>query len=132
MRCLMQVDDVLAFCFNVFFKIGFTFLVPAHPGGPGKRAVKGVCVCVCVCFNAFSLFPYVRLVVRVCVVFLLVDCGMGVLGRLCPRPVDKRTVSPMACDIHLQGRCMAKICRTCYYVLTIGTACRPINFSSLK
>jgi len=24
--------------------IGFTFLVPAHPGSPGKRAVKRVCV----------------------------------------------------------------------------------------
>ena len=24
----------------------FTFLVPAHPGSPGKRAVKRVCVCV--------------------------------------------------------------------------------------
>jgi len=30
-------------------QIGFTFLVPAHPGSPGKRAVKRVCVCVCVC-----------------------------------------------------------------------------------
>ena len=27
-------------------KIGFTFLVPAHPGSPGKRSVKLVCVCV--------------------------------------------------------------------------------------
>jgi len=25
-------------------QIGFTFLVPAHPGCPGQRAVKGVCV----------------------------------------------------------------------------------------
>ena len=30
-------------------QIGVTFLVPAHPGSPGKRAVKRVCVCVCVC-----------------------------------------------------------------------------------
>jgi len=30
-------------------QIGFTFLVPAHPGSPGKSAVKRVCVCVCVC-----------------------------------------------------------------------------------
>jgi len=30
-------------------QIGLTFLVPAHPGSPGKRAVKRVCVCVCVC-----------------------------------------------------------------------------------
>ena len=29
-------------------QIGFTFLVPAHPGSTGKRAVKRVCVCVCV------------------------------------------------------------------------------------
>jgi len=26
-------------------QIGFTFLVPAHPASPGKRAVKRVCVC---------------------------------------------------------------------------------------
>jgi len=25
---------------------GFTFLVPAHLGSPGKRAIKRVCVCV--------------------------------------------------------------------------------------
>jgi len=34
-------------CFSKI-KIGFTFLVPAHPGSPGQRAVKRVCVCVCV------------------------------------------------------------------------------------
>jgi len=33
-------------CFSKI-QIGFTFLVPADPGSPGKRAVK-VCVCVCV------------------------------------------------------------------------------------
>ena len=27
-------------------QIGFTFLVPAHPGSPGQRAVKRVCMCV--------------------------------------------------------------------------------------
>ena len=32
-------------CFSKI-QIGFTFLVPAHPGSPGKRAVKHVCVCV--------------------------------------------------------------------------------------
>ena len=34
-------------CFSKI-QIGFTFLVPAHLGSPGKRAVKRVCVCVCV------------------------------------------------------------------------------------
>ena len=34
-------------------QIGFTFLVLAHPGSPGQRAVKRVlCVCVCVCVRA--------------------------------------------------------------------------------
>ena len=37
---------------TVFSKmqIGFTFLLPAHPGSPRQRAVKRVCVCVCVCY----------------------------------------------------------------------------------
>jgi len=35
-------------CFSKI-QIGFTFLVPADPGSPGKRAVKRVCVCVSVC-----------------------------------------------------------------------------------
>ena len=35
-------------CFSKI-QIGFTFLVPAHPGSPGQRAVKRVCVCVSVC-----------------------------------------------------------------------------------
>ena len=32
-------------CFSKI-QIGFTFLVPAHPGSPGKRAIKRVCVTV--------------------------------------------------------------------------------------
>jgi len=35
-------------CFSKI-QIGFTFLVPAYLGSPGKKAVKRVCVCVCVC-----------------------------------------------------------------------------------
>jgi len=33
-------------CFSKI-QIGFTFLVPAQLGSPGKRAVKRMCVCVC-------------------------------------------------------------------------------------
>ena len=32
-------------CFSKI-QIGFTFLVPAHPGSPRQRTVKWVCVCV--------------------------------------------------------------------------------------
>ena len=46
-------------CFSKI-QIGFTFLVPAHPGSPGKRAVKRVCVCLLseafvIVFKAVSL-----------------------------------------------------------------------------
>jgi len=56
-------------CFSKI-QIGFTFLVLAYPGSPGKRAVKcvcacacacvcvRVCVCVCVCVCLFRLFPH--------------------------------------------------------------------------
>jgi len=33
-------------CFSKI-QIGFTFLVLAHPGSPGQRAIKRVCVCMC-------------------------------------------------------------------------------------
>ena len=38
-------------CFRKI-QIGFTFLVPAHLGSPGQRAIKRVCVCVCVFYTA--------------------------------------------------------------------------------
>jgi len=44
-------------CFSKI-RIGFTFLVPAHPGGPGKRAVKWVCVCV---FLMLQLIVFISL-----------------------------------------------------------------------
>ena len=39
-------------CFSKI-QIGFTFLVPAHLGSPGQRAVKRVCGWVCVCVRPF-------------------------------------------------------------------------------
>ena len=42
-------------CFSKI-QIGFTFLVPAHPGSPGKRAIKRVCVFVCVALKWYLLF----------------------------------------------------------------------------
>jgi len=37
----------LTICCLSKIQIGFTFLVPAHPGSPKQTAVKCVCVCVC-------------------------------------------------------------------------------------
>jgi len=49
-RCRLAYGpaDATAHTVSCFSKIqiGFTFLVPAHPGSPGKRAVKRVYVCV--------------------------------------------------------------------------------------
>ena len=42
------------FCFSKI-QIGFTFLVPAHLGSPGKGPLYG-CVCVCECFEAGFTF----------------------------------------------------------------------------
>jgi len=42
-------------------QIGSTYLVPAHLGSPGQRAVKWVCVCVCM-----------RACVRACVLGLFI------------------------------------------------------------
>ena len=44
-------------CFSKL-QMGFTFLVPAHPGNPGQRTVKRVCVCVCVSCVVFTIFNF--------------------------------------------------------------------------
>ena len=40
--CLMPLPLTVSWFSEI--QIGFTFLVPAHPGSPGKRVVKWVCV----------------------------------------------------------------------------------------
>ena len=44
-------------CFGKI-QIGFTFLVTAHLGSPGKVAVKCVCACVCACLRACVRVTY--------------------------------------------------------------------------
>jgi len=46
--CIMSQLMPMPLTFSCFSKlhIGFTFLVLAHLGSPGKRVVKWVCVCV--------------------------------------------------------------------------------------
>jgi len=52
-------------------QIGFTFLVPTHPGSPGKRAIKRVCVCV-LQMNAVAMQHYLAERLMTAVTFLLV------------------------------------------------------------
>jgi len=49
-------------------QIGFTFLVPAHPGSPGKRAVKWVCVCVSERILRLASESYLRKACVICLV----------------------------------------------------------------
>ena len=42
-------------CFSKI-QIGFTFLIPAHLGSPGKRAVKRVCV-----YTMYTIIPYITI-----------------------------------------------------------------------
>ena len=64
-------------CFSKI-QIGFTFLVPAHLGSPGKRAVKRVCVvCVCVC-------------VTVCITIVVQSMAVGRRGQNGSRVLSTR------------------------------------------
>jgi len=75
-------------CFSKI-QIGFAFLVPAHRGSPGQRAVKRVCVCVCVfgpsnysASGRGGLSAFLCLYIRKCVVdlheiFVHVTYGSG-------------------------------------------------------
>ena len=65
-------------------QIGFTFLVPAHLGSPGKRAVKWVCVCGCV-YNS-GVLPTVC-DVSVCVIGMVPRRWSLVQAELLPAEV---------------------------------------------
>ena len=50
-RCILDMFQLMPLPRTVScsskIQIGFTFLVPAHPGSPGQKAIKRVYVCVC-------------------------------------------------------------------------------------
>ena len=46
--------QLTASCFSKI-QIGFSFLVPAHPGSPGKKEPLNGCVCVCVILCVYSI-----------------------------------------------------------------------------
>ena len=57
MAQLMPLPLIVS-CFSKI-QIGFTFLVPAHPGSPGQRANKRVCVCVCMTHQKLTIVHYI-------------------------------------------------------------------------
>ena len=89
-------------CFSKI-QIGFSFLVPAYSGSPGKRAVKRVCLCVCVCvfvcgqFGAFWSAGATRCAYgggvwhgRVGRLLHAKFYPYSCRGRLCPQKMKKR------------------------------------------
>jgi len=50
----LMLLPLIVSCFSKI-QIGFSFLVPAHLGSPGKRAVKRVCVYI---YNIYILYMY--------------------------------------------------------------------------
>jgi len=91
-------------CFSKI-QIGFTFLVPAHPGSPGKRAVKWyVCVCANEEWRACGCDQVRR--VRLALLERLVlpetrdqlDRGAGEVSRELPVPQDSAVLDPSSLD----------------------------------
>ena len=97
-------------CFSGI-QIGFIFLVPAHLGIPGKRAVKRVCVCVCVC---------VRACVRACVHACMHAC-VHVITVLCRYYEDFKITSGTSnlTKIYVEASITCNICPCFLTILCI-------------
>jgi len=100
-------------CFSKI-QIYFTFLVPAHPGSPGKRAIKRVCVCVCVCVCMCAVLtstawsdvdrPTSSVVLRAVVLYVAAQCELRQLQV--PLDVD-RFLNPREVDrVHRVANCV--------------------------
>ena len=92
-------------CFSKI-QIGFTFLVPAHPGSLGKRAVKRVCVCVCVCCCCLNdggclMLCQAEDVMRR--VWILVSSTAGAPARTSVKNVSLATINFDDFIVHLTG-----------------------------
>ena len=94
--CLEHMAQVMPLpltvsCFSKI-QIGFTFLVPAHPGSPGKMAVKQVYVFDgCFSFVCAPLIPFLisalywrlHAFVALCLIFSIPSRELGLWKRLC-------------------------------------------------
>ena len=95
-------------CFSKI-QIGFTFLVPAHLGSPGQRAVKRVCVCVDYCNSLLSRLPrstsqplqrVINAVARVITNLSLRDHVKPALKQLHWLPVEQRITYKLCLFMH--------------------------------
>ena len=85
-------------CFSKM-QIGFTFLVPAHLGSPGKGPLNG---CVCVLYLAFSCF----------------DCYFS----LCMFMILLYSTNPaISCQISLNSCLVLNSCQFSFYLTSVCT-----------
>ena len=100
-------------------QIDFTFLVPAHPGSPGKRAVKRVRVCVCVCVWQSTHHPWLAMICddrRKCRQFVTKGPSVSLRCRLWWRWNAGRlsqVLSILSYDIFFLSIALAKIKHQC-------------------
>ena len=60
-------------CFSKI-QIGFSFLEPAHPGSPGQRAVKRLCVCVYM-YQHIGTESMLKIIVNTSINFIFLHCS---------------------------------------------------------
>ena len=95
-------------------QIGFTFLVPAHPGSPGKTAVKRVCVCVCVCVCVIAI-PRVNL-----------SCiGRSLKACFHSESTSSDDISPSPSEFRLQPNCSTAV----FSQASDGDVCLQLDMS---
>jgi len=94
----------LVSCF-IKIQIGFAFLVPAHPGSPGKRAVKRVCVCVRIKF-------YIFLMVLTSFLVSCIHCCFKVLFHIIKHQIffDARPRIAYFCHAYFRHSCLLSLC----------------------
>jgi len=121
-------------CFSKI-QIGFTFPIPAHPGSPGKRAVKRVCVWGGAYHNLF--IPQLTLI-KNCVISSVNSIGKAVIWCW-ELGADSAVANSHACllvvdiSLHLSvDRHVSRVCMGCFYRLRqLWRIRRSLDFDSL-
>ena len=107
-------------CFSKI-QIGFTFLVPSHPGGPGKRAIKWMYVCVCVSLPLLATWLSVYLCVSVNV------CDTGCIGS-----AVQHAFSAVAGRVEHCSRWRHRSCRSPVFFGNVAVSTAVIRHHSVR